>query len=128
MILVYNNIFDHNIVSDINTKYSNKSAWFYSFERVRDGDKSKEMGAYHGAEIPYIFNTHDKWLPTKRIDDLLTIKIQKHWVNFLNSGNPNNSYQIWRKFDSEKFNVYSYDRYSKMKISDATPVCKHLGY
>ncbi|MAR95025.1 MAG: hypothetical protein CMD46_01515 [Gammaproteobacteria bacterium] len=110
------------------TKYSNKSAWFYSFERVRDGDKSKEMGAYHGAEIPYIFNTHDKWLPTNRIDDLLTIKIQKHWVNFLNSGNPNNSYQIWRKFDSEKFNVYSYDRYSKMKISDATPVCKHLGY
>ena len=110
------------------TKYTNNNVWFYSFDRVREGKKSKEMGAYHGAEIPYIFNTHDKWLPTSGIDDLLTIKIQEHWINFLNTGNPNSIYKTWHKFDSEKFNVFSYNRYSKMKTSQAKPVCDELGY
>ena len=75
------------------TKHTNNSVWFYSFDRVREGEKSKEMGAYHGAEIPYIFNTHDKWLPTSRIDDLITRKIQAHWINFLKTGNPNTTYK-----------------------------------
>ncbi len=110
------------------TKHTNNNVWFYSFDRVREGEKSKEMGAYHGAEIPYIFNTHDKWLPTSRIDDLITRKIQAHWINFLKTGNPNTTYKTWHQFDSEKFNIFSYDRYSKMKISQAKPVCIELGY
>ena len=62
---------------------TNKQVWFYSFDRVRDGSKSREMGAYHGAELPYIFNTHDDWLPTSDTDILITNKIQDFWVNFI---------------------------------------------
>ena len=64
-------------------KYSNKNVWFYSFDKIRDGIKSKEMGAYHGAELPYIFNTHDDWLPTSSKDLYITKIIQNYWINFL---------------------------------------------
>ena len=45
------------------------------------------MGAYHGAELPYIFNTHDDWLPTSDIDIFITNKIQDFWINFIKTGN-----------------------------------------
>ena len=37
-------------------------AWVYRFDRVRPG--FEPIGAYHGAELPYMFNQHDDWLPT----------------------------------------------------------------
>ena len=33
-----------------------------SIYRVREGEKAKKYGAYHGAELPYVFDTHDDWL------------------------------------------------------------------
>jgi para-nitrobenzyl esterase len=47
------------------------------------------MGAYHGAELPYIFDTHDTWLPTDVIDQRLTNRMQAYWVAFATTGNPN---------------------------------------
>lgn len=38
--------------------------WVYRFARVRPGDHG--VGAYRGAEIPYVFDTHDAWLPAER--------------------------------------------------------------
>ena len=46
------------------------------------------MGAYHGAELLHIFNTHDDWLLTSDTDILITNKIQDFWVNFYKT-NPN---------------------------------------
>ena len=107
---------------------TNKQVWFYSFDRVRDGSKSREMGAYHGAELPYIFNTHDDWLPTSDTDILITNKIQDFWVNFIKTGNPNKRLTEWQQYDSNVFNVLSFNEETLMKTSSSIDVCRVLGY
>jgi len=107
---------------------TNKQVWFYSFDRVRDGSKSREMGAYHGAELPYIFNTHDDWLPTSDTDILITNKIQDFWVNFIKTGNPNKQLIEWQQYDSNIFNVLSFNEKTSMKTSSSLNVCRALGY
>ncbi|MDG1708497.1 MAG: carboxylesterase family protein [Emcibacteraceae bacterium] len=62
-------------------------SYVYDFTREREG--ASEIGAYHGAEIPYVFNTHDDWLPTDDIDRELTEVMMGYWVNFANTGQPN---------------------------------------
>ena len=61
--------------------------YVYLFERVRGGDHG--FGAYHGAEIPYVFDTHDPWLPTNADDEALTRRMMAYWLNFARSGDPN---------------------------------------
>ena len=62
-------------------------AFVYRFDRVRRGDHG--IGAYHGAEIPYVFNLHDTWLPTEAADQALTGRMMGYWLNFAATGNPN---------------------------------------
>ena len=61
--------------------------WVYRFARVRPGDHG--VGAYHGAEIPYVFDTHDPWLPADAHDRTLTRRMMDYWLNFARGGNPN---------------------------------------
>ena len=61
--------------------------YFYRFDLVRSGDHG--LGAYHGAEIPYIFNTHDAWLPTTAADQALTQRMMGYWLSFAADGDPN---------------------------------------
>ena len=65
------------------------AAYVYRFERVREGFDA--IGAYHGAELPYVFDTHDAWLPTSAIDHEITNALVDYWVAFLTSGSPNKS-------------------------------------
>jgi para-nitrobenzyl esterase len=49
------------------------------------------MGAYHSAEIEYVFGQLDskagvKWSPETRA---LSAQMQKYWANFARSGDPN---------------------------------------
>lgn len=77
-------------------------AWFYYFSRVREGELAQAMGAYHGAELPYVFNTHDEWLPTNRTDEQLSEQIMSYWVNFIRAGNPNGAnLPAWPQFDDQ---------------------------
>lgn len=64
-------------------------SWVYWFTRVRPGHKASEMGAYHGAELPYVFDTHDDWLPTDDTDRTLTRATVRYWTNFARTGDPN---------------------------------------
>ena len=63
------------------------STYFYRFDRVRPG--RHRLGAYHGAEIPYVFNSHDAWLPTAAADRALTQRMMAYWLNFAAKGDPN---------------------------------------
>ena len=47
------------------------------------------FGAYHGAEIPYVFGTGATWLPAEPADHALSETIMRYWVNFAKTGNPN---------------------------------------
>lgn len=61
----------------------------YRFTRVRPGKTAPELGSYHGAEIPYVFDTHDDWLPTDDADRALTETMMSAWVAFATTGDPN---------------------------------------
>lgn len=70
-----------------NAKTNGKAAWLYLFTRVRPG--ADAIGAYHGAEIPYMFDTADAWLSSDETDRRLTEAMTGYWVSFVKSGNPN---------------------------------------
>ncbi|WP_084600997.1 carboxylesterase/lipase family protein [Novosphingobium acidiphilum] len=62
-------------------------AWVYRFDRVRPGHHG--FGAYHGAEIPYVFGTGAAWLPAEAADRALSDTMMRYWVNFARGGDPN---------------------------------------
>ncbi|NND81769.1 MAG: carboxylesterase family protein [Gammaproteobacteria bacterium] len=63
--------------------------WMYYFARQRSGPQGALMGAYHGIELPYIFATHDHWLPTDAADLVITNAMADYWLAFMQSGDPN---------------------------------------
>ena len=67
----------------------NRNVWAYYFTKQREGVGGDTLKAYHGAEIPYVFNTHDRWLPVDEQDKVLTRHMMEFWVNFAKTGNPN---------------------------------------
>ena len=62
--------------------------WMYEFARVREGAAAAQLRAYHGAELPYVFGTHDAWLPTDAIDQRLTREMMRAWVRFADGHAP----------------------------------------
>ena len=62
------------------------SAYVYRFDRMREGFDA--IGAYHGAELPYVFDTHDAWLPTSDVDLRITEALVTYWLGFLSDGRP----------------------------------------
>ena len=70
-------------------KEAGGAAYVYRFDRVREGFDA--IGAYHGAELPYVFDTHDPWMPTNAIDQQVTDALVDYWVAFLMNGSPNES-------------------------------------
>ncbi len=85
---------------------SGHDALMYYFTRVRDGDGGAKLGAYHGAEYIYVFDTHDAWLPTTDIDRALTQVIARYWSEFARNGDPNSSETPnWPLFQAPDFIV-----------------------
>ena len=76
-------------------------AWVYRFDRVRPG--FEPIGAYHGAELPYMFEQHDDWLPSEEIDERLTDEMVTHWSAFIRKGDPSSDgarpWPRWRASD-----------------------------
>ena len=60
--------------------------WVYRFDRVRPG--FEPIGAYHGAELPYMFDQHDDWLPITEVDRRITKEMVAHWSAFIRRGDP----------------------------------------
>tara|TARA_R100000005_G_C5003821_1_gene212516 strand:+ start:8703 stop:10265 length:1563 start_codon:yes stop_codon:yes gene_type:complete len=86
-------------------------SWGYYFSRQREGDKAASMGAYHGAELPYVFGTHDAWLPTVADDEALTRAMMVYWVNFARNGNPNGAgLPAWPAYTTKNSRVLRLDR------------------
>jgi len=72
----------------------------YRFTRVRPG--GDRLLAYHTAEITYVFDTADVWLPGDAVDRRLTDQILSYWVQFARSGDPNGEGSpAWPVFDPQ---------------------------
>jgi para-nitrobenzyl esterase len=65
------------------------NGWVYFFSRVRDGEAGAEVRAYHGAELPYAFGTHDPWMTTTDVDWYLAGQMMRYWIQLATTGNPN---------------------------------------
>ncbi len=66
---------------------SGLGTWVYRLDRVRPGHHG--FGAYHGAEIPYVFGTSASWLAGDAVDSALSDTMMRYWVNFARDGDPN---------------------------------------
>ena len=88
------------------TKSGNK-VYQYLFSKQRI--KSENILSYHGAEIPYVFGTHDAYLPTTNNDLKLTDSMMNYWTQFAKKGNPNsdNTDVYWDEFgDDENYIIF----------------------
>jgi para-nitrobenzyl esterase len=68
---------------------SGGNAWMYLFTRVREDEGGVAVGAFHGAEYSYVFGVHDSYMTTNTTDLTLSLIMQKYWINFSSTGNPN---------------------------------------
>lgn len=66
---------------------SGQPTFFYFFTRTPPG---KEVdGAYHGSEIPFVFNYQPPLFPRNDYDAELADRMGGYWVRFAETGNPN---------------------------------------
>ena len=63
-------------------------AWAYAFTRVPPSRK-QTIGAFHSAEMPFVFGTHETALGLSDADEDLTELMQGYWISFAEDGNPN---------------------------------------
>ena len=102
-----------------------QSAYAYQLTRVRQGEHWQSVGAYHGAEIPYVFNTHADWLETNAHDKTLTDLMQQYWVNFARTGNPNHEgLPQWQSFDTKHQGVLELGDQVQMIRAPDLALCK----
>ncbi|KAA1188401.1 carboxylesterase family protein [Pseudohalioglobus sediminis] len=102
-------------------------SWMYYFSRVRPGDKAAGMGAYHGAELPYVFDTHDSWLPTDVGDRTLTAAMIEYWLSFAHSGDPaSKGLPVWPAFTPEQNLVMQLDTHLQLLEHPSAPLCALL--
>ena len=99
--------------------------WVYQFNRVRDGELAEKFGAFHGAELPYVFNTHDDWLPTNEVDKDLTLAIQSYWLSFAKTGNPNDKVSpVWPVYQAINDPTLVLDAKIFSKQHESSDICR----
>ena len=93
---------------DHRAKTAKTNGYIYYFDRAIPWPEHPEFGAFHTAEIPYVFNNMKKMIThtMEKKDTLIADKISSYWVNFVKSGNPNGpGLEKWAPFNSEKHEV-----------------------
>jgi para-nitrobenzyl esterase len=83
------------------------SAWVYSFNRAAPGSDPVKVGAFHCAELVYVFGTqHTVDRPWEAIDRQLSDVMSSYWVRFAATGNPNGpDLPEWPAYDEKSRHV-----------------------
>jgi len=64
-------------------------AWLYRFTRVPETDRAREMGAFHGVDLAYVFGNMKDSNGYNQTDRDLSKQMMAYWVNFARTGDPN---------------------------------------
>lgn len=103
---------------------SGGDVWMYRFSRAREGVVGDRWGAYHGTELPYVFGTHDDWLPTTAADLGITRRVMNNWARFAASGNPDGRGPAsWPRFSAPEFHVRDIDVTDTIMTAPESAVC-----
>lgn len=72
--------------------------WLYFFTRTSPAE-NQWAGAFHGGEIPFVFNSPFPLFPANTFDSELTELMMTYWTNFAKNGNPNQpELPAWTRF------------------------------
>lgn len=106
-------------------------AFLYRFDRSIPGKGELTLGAFHGLEVPYVFNTFTtrswKWLPIGQTDRKLSAMVESYWTNFAKSGDPNApGLPVWKAWnsDEEPFLEFSQNGAALPQKNFSPPFCR----
>lgn len=71
------------------TRTGHAPSYLYYFTRVPPGPQAARYGAFHAAEIAYVFGNFTWPFPWEETDRKLSDTIMGYWVNFAAKGDPN---------------------------------------
>ncbi len=99
---------------------SGRHAFLYQFTHVPPSPQAKQWGAYHAAEIPYVFGTlRARDWPFTEADFRLSDQMSSYWVNFAVAGDPKG--QALPKWPAYDANAEPY-----LDLGDTVQVRHHL--
>jgi para-nitrobenzyl esterase len=83
---------------------SKSNAYVYYFDRAIPWPEHPEFGAFHTAEVPYVFDNLSRLKrPWVAADRRLAETMSSYWVNFAKRGDPNaRGLPAWPRFDAAR--------------------------
>jgi para-nitrobenzyl esterase len=109
--------------------------YVYWFTRQREGQLEGQgvalggeaLGVYHGAELPYVFNQHDDWLPTEQADLAVTNAMMSYWVSFAGDGSVRSEgLPEWSMYVASSPRVMKLDENLELVMATDAWLCRYL--